>query len=132
GLDRRSAVSELNQFPGKGWLEEHAAFIPEVDVVGEHQVDILVILAGEHGIAAADLPREHGHALVFGGWTVQGNESELEEVGSLDQLWHHDPAIESGERRVVDMGSMVFPEANEARVLDAVTLGGCGWKKNTR
>jgi hypothetical protein len=30
--------------------------IPEVDVVGKHQVDVLVVLAGEHGIEAADLP----------------------------------------------------------------------------
>ena len=51
GFDRRSAIADLNQFPREGRLEEQAAFIPEVDVVGEHQVDVLVVLAGEHGIA---------------------------------------------------------------------------------
>ena len=59
------------QFPswtssqGKAGLRSTLALIPEVDVVGKHQVDVLVVLAGEHGIAAVDLPREDGHAFVF-------------------------------------------------------------------
>src|ERR1019366_8599948 len=42
GLDRRSAVPDLDQFPGKSRFEEHLALIPEVDVVGKHQGDVLV------------------------------------------------------------------------------------------
>ena len=129
GLDRRSAVPDLDQFPRKSGLEEHLALIPEMDVVGKHQVDVLVVLAGEHGIEAADLPGEDRHAFVFGGRAIQGNESKVEEVGSLHQFRHDDPAIEGGEGRVVDVGAVVVLEANEAGVLDAVALGRRGREK---
>ena len=60
------------------------------------------------------------------GRTVQGDESKVEEVGSLHQFRHDDPAIVGGEGRVVDVGAVVVPETNEAGVLDAVALGGRG------
>ena len=99
-------------------------FVPEVDVVGKHQVDVFVVLAGKHGEKTTDLPREHGHAFVFRGRTIQGDESKVEEVGSLHQLRHHELAIESGERGVVGEGAVVVLETNEAGVLDAVALEG--------
>src|ERR1035438_135805 len=58
GLDRRSAVPELDQFPGKDRFEEHRVLIPEVHVVRKHEVNVLVVLAGEHGVEAIDFPRE--------------------------------------------------------------------------
>src|ERR1700687_3135527 len=94
-----------------------------MDIVGKHQVDVLVVLAGEHGIESADLPWEEGHAFVFGRRTIQGYESKEEEIGSLHQLRYHDPAIVGGERRVVDVRAVIVPEAGEAGILDAVALG---------
>ena len=35
GLDGRSAIPHLDQFPGKSRFEEQRAFVPVVDVVGE-------------------------------------------------------------------------------------------------
>ena len=67
GLDGGSAVPNLDQFPWESGFEQHLALIPEMDVVGKHQIDVLVVLTGEHGIEAIDLPRENGHAFVFGG-----------------------------------------------------------------
>src|SRR5260370_16780278 len=47
GLDRGPAIPKLDQFPRKRRLEEHLALIPEVDVGGEHHVDILLVLASQ-------------------------------------------------------------------------------------
>jgi hypothetical protein len=66
GLDGGSAVPKLDQFPRESRFQEHPAFIPEVDVVGKHEVDVLVVLAGERGIEAVDFPGEDSHAFVFG------------------------------------------------------------------
>ena len=122
GLDGGSAVPKLDQFPGERRFEEHLALIPEVDVVGKHQVDVLVVLAGEHGIEAVDLPGEQGHAFVLGGRTVQGDEPKEEEVGGLHQFRHDHLAIEGGEGGVVDVGAVIVLEADEAGVFDAVAL----------
>ena len=97
-----------------------------MDVVGKHQVDVLVVLAGKHGIAAADLPWEERHTFVFRGRSIQGNELKVQEIRSFHQFRHDVPAIEGGERRVVDVGTIVVPKANEAGVLDAVALRRCG------
>ena len=71
GLDGGPAISYLDQLPRESWFKEDLVFIPEVDVVGKHEVDVLVVLAGEHGIAAVDLAGEECHAFVLGGRTVQ-------------------------------------------------------------
>jgi hypothetical protein len=86
GLDGGSAVPELYQFPRENRFKDQFAFIPEVDVVGKHDVDALVVLAGEHAIKAVDFPGKEGHAFVLGGRTIQGNESEKEEVRRFYQL----------------------------------------------
>ena len=65
GFNGGSTVSKLDQFPRKRRFEKHLAFIPEVDVVGKHEVDVLVVLAGEHGIEAVDFPGEERHAFVL-------------------------------------------------------------------
>jgi hypothetical protein len=130
GLDGGSAVPKLDQFPRESRFKEHPAFIPEVDVVGKHKVDVLVVLAGERGIEAVDFPGKDGHAFVFGARTIQGDESKAEEVGSLRQLWHHDLAIEGGEGRVVDVSAVIVLEIDEPSVFDAVSLRGSGWEND--
>ena len=55
---------------------------------------------------------------------------KLEKVGGLHQFRHDDPAIVGGERGVVDVGAVVVPEADEARVLDAVALRGRGGEQD--
>src|ERR1700737_5620467 len=107
GLDGRSTVPELDQFPGKSRFEEHLALVPEVDVVGKHQVYVLVVLARKHGIEPVDFPREERHAFVRRGWTVQRNDPKAEETRSFHQLRHHHPAIVGGEGRVVDVGAVL-------------------------
>jgi hypothetical protein len=52
GLNGGSGVPKLDQFPRDSRFKEHLALIPEVDVVGKHEGDVLVVLAGEHGIEA--------------------------------------------------------------------------------
>ena len=90
-FDGRSAIAELDQFPGEGRPEERFALVPEVDVVGEHQIDVLVVLAGEHGVQSVDLPWKQRYTFVLGGRAVQSSESKEEKIGGLDNLRHDHP-----------------------------------------
>jgi hypothetical protein len=60
---------------------------PVVRAVGEHDEDVLVILSGEHGVAACDTAREQRHAFVLYCAPVQGEDMEVDKTPSLDQLW---------------------------------------------
>src|SRR6266849_2053389 len=122
GFNGGSTVPNLDQFPRKRRFKDHPALIPEVDVVGKHEVDVLIVLAGEHGIEAIDFPGEDGHAFVLGGRTIKGNESKEEEVRSLHQLWQDHLAIEGREGGVVDVGAVIVLETDEPGVFDAVAL----------
>src|SRR6185503_19761906 len=44
GLDGGAAVSYLDQLPRESWFKEDLVFITEMDVVGEHEVDVLIVL----------------------------------------------------------------------------------------
>ena len=50
-------------------------------MVGEHHVDVLIVLPAQHGVKALDLSREERHAFVADGWTVQRGEFEMKEIG---------------------------------------------------
>ena len=101
-----------------------------MDVVGEHQEDVLVVLAREHGVLAVDLAREQRHALVLHGGAVERAEFEMDKVRRLQQLRQRDLAVVSGVGRVVGEAAVVVLEADEARVLDAVALAGRGRKED--
>src|SRR6516164_3777865 len=130
GLHGGPAVPKLNQFPRENRFKDQFAFIPEVDVVGKHDVDVLVVLAGEHGIEAVDFPREEGHTFVFGGRTIQSNESKKEEVGRFYQLRHDHFAIEGSEGSVVDVSAVIVLETNKPCVLNTVPLRGSSRENN--
>src|SRR6202042_2446403 len=102
GFDRRSTVPKLDQFPRKRRIEERLALIPEVDIIGEHEIDVLVILPREHGIMSVYFPRKHRHTFVLRGWTVERDESKKEEIGSLDQLRHHHLTVVGCKSCVID------------------------------
>ena len=131
GLNGGAAVAKLDQFPRECRFEEHLALIPAVDGIGKHKIDVLVVLPGEHRIKAIDFPGEDGHSFVFGGRTVQANESKEKKVRGLHQLWHHDLSIEGGEGRVVDVTVVTVLETDKPCVLDAVTLRGNGWENDS-
>ncbi len=48
-----------------------------MEVVGEHDGDVLLVLAAEHGVVALNPPREERHALVLHRRPVQGDELEV-------------------------------------------------------
>jgi hypothetical protein len=95
-----------------------------VDVVRKHQVDVLIVLAGEHGVEAIDFPGEESHAFVLSGRTVQGDKPKEKEIRSLHQLRQDHLAIEGGEGGVVDAGSVIVLETDEPGVFDTVALRG--------
>src|ERR1022692_4010422 len=104
--------------------------MPEVYIVRKHDVDVFIVLAGKHGIKAVDFAREHGHALVFRGRTIQRDEPKAEEVRSLHQLGQNYLAIEGCEGGVVYVGAIIFLEVDEPGVFDTVALRRRGWEKN--
>src|SRR6516164_1897181 len=130
GLNGRSAVAKLDQLPGENRLEEDFALIPEVDVVGEHEINALVVLAREHGIVPIDFSGEDGHAFVLGGRAIQSDEAKSKKINRLHQFRHHDLAIEGRECRVVDVAAVVVLETDEPRILNAVALRGRGRKND--
>src|SRR6185503_9067899 len=131
GLGGGSAVSYLDQLPRESWFEEDLVFIPEVDVVGKHEVDVLIVLAGEHGVESVDLSGEERHAFVLGGRTVQGDEPKAKKVRSLHQLRQDDLAIEGGKGGIVDAGPVIVLETNEPGIFDPVALRRRGREDNT-
>ena len=51
-----------------------------MDVVGKHQIDILVILSRKHRKQTIDFSREQRHAFVLGGRAVQRDEPKEQEI----------------------------------------------------
>src|SRR2546430_10841367 len=96
--------------------------MPEVDVLRKHEVDVLVVLAGEHGIEAVDFPGEDGHAFVFRGRTVQRDEPKEEERRILYHPWQNNLATKGAEGGVVDGGVVIVLETHEPGFFDAVAL----------
>ena len=101
-----------------------------MDIVRKHEVDVLIILAGEHRVEAIDFPGEQSHAFVFGCRTIQSDEPKQEEVRGLHQFWKDHLAIEGCERGVIDIAAVVVLKTDEAGVFDAVALRRRGGKKN--
>src|SRR5690348_1967081 len=102
--------------------------IPEVHVVGKHQVNVLVVLAGEHSVLAVDLSWKDGHAFVLSSRTIERNKVKQKEIEGFHQLRYHDSPIECREGRVIDARTVVVQKRNEPRVLDAIALRRRGWK----
>src|ERR1019366_5205810 len=122
GFDRRSTVADLNQFPWKNRFEKNFGLIPETNMVREHEINILRVLPGQHGIGAIDLPGEKSHPFVLDRWTVQSHELKKKEVGRLQQLRNAELPVKSCEGGIVGGGSVVVLESHEAGILDAVSL----------
>ena len=99
-----------------------------MDVVREHDENVLVVLARDHRVVAVNLSREQRHAFVLHGGTVERDEFEVQEILRLQQLRQNDLSVVSGVGRVVDEGAVVVLETDEASVLDAVALAGRGRK----
>ena len=122
GLDGRAAVAELGEFPGLRRADDDLRLIPEVGMVGEHEVDVDPVLPAEHGVVAVDFPREEGEALVGDGGAVQCAGVEGAEVGGGDNLREDVRPVVGRVGRVVGDLAVIIGEADEAGVLDAVAL----------
>ena len=129
-LDGRAAVADLDEFPRLRGRQQQLGCLPEMDVVREHQEDVLIVLAREHGVLPVDFAREQRHALVLHGGAVERVEFEMDKVRRLQQLRQGDLAVVRGVGRVVGEAAVVVLEADEARVLDAVALAGRGRKED--
>ena len=76
-------------------------------MVREHDVEVLVILAPEHGVMSVDFPREQGHAFVLHGGTIQGDKFEMEKIRCFDELREDGAPIISGVSGVIGFGAVL-------------------------
>ena len=101
-----------------------APCVPEMEHVGVHQVDVLVVLRESMAILAVDLPREQSEALVAHLRAVQGAEPETEEVLGLEQL---------GQDHLAVVGRVGGVVANAAVVISETRRTGrprCRWSRS--
>ena len=57
-----------------------------MQMVGEHHVDVLVVLPAQHRVKTFDLPGKECHAFVAHGLAVQRGEFETKEIGRFEKL----------------------------------------------
>ncbi len=67
-----------------------------MEIVGIHQVEVLAVLARDHGVLAVDPAREKRHALALNFAAVERADLEVEEIGRLQKLRNGDAAIVGG------------------------------------
>ena len=121
-FNRRTAVSHLDEFPGESWPQNQFLGSPEVQMVGEHQVDVLVVLPAQHRVESLNLPRKERHAFVFDGRAVQRDEFEMQKIGCFEELGLYFFAIIGRESRVISARAIVILKKNKASILDSVAL----------
>ncbi len=91
-----------------------------MQVIRIDEVEALVVLAGNHGVAAVDLARKQGHPLVPGRVPGQRRHAERQEIASLDQLRADGPAAIRRIGCVIHLFGRC--ELGEARILDTIRL----------
>jgi hypothetical protein len=57
-----------------------------MEIVREHDMIVLTVLAREHGIATANFAREKRHAFVLYGFAVEGDNVKVDKILGFDQL----------------------------------------------
>src|SRR5438067_5277295 len=85
-LDRRSAAADLHEFPRILWLKDGATALPCAKIVGKDEIEVLVVLSSDHGIAAIDLARKKSHAFVARRRSGEWDHSERCEIRRFEQL----------------------------------------------
>src|SRR5438045_3008673 len=85
-FNRRSTISNLNEFPRESCLKNQLFAIPKVKHVGIHQEDVLMVLAREHRIMAAEFSREKSEPFVPDLGPIECADPEVQKVFRLQQL----------------------------------------------
>lgn len=124
GLDGRTTVTDFDGFPDFGGTNEKLRIVPIVEVVGEHDEEVLIVLSGQHRIVAVDASWEQCHALVLNSSTVEGDDAEVQEVFGLNELGQDGATVVSGVGRVIHDGPVIFDELHKTGVFDAVAFIG--------
>ena len=130
GFDRWTAVAQLDKFPWLRGTQENLGFIPEVQMVREHEVDVLAILTPEHGEVAFDFSRKEGEPLVANGRPIEGAYREFVKIARLKNLRQDDISIIGGIGRRVGNRAIRLLKAGKTGVLDAIDLARSEGKKN--
>src|SRR5204862_5788867 len=120
-FDRRPAITDLYELPWELRPQNCDASIPGMQVGRIDKVEVFVILPPDHGVLAADLSREQGHALVPRGGSPQRRHAKGDEIGRLDQLGSYRRSAIGGVGRVERLCASIL-EFHEASILDAVRL----------
>src|ERR1700730_7697227 len=104
--------------------------MPEMEMIGEHHVDILRILPAKHRIEAIDFSREERHAFVLDGRTIQRDEFETKKIARLEKLGQDHFAVVRSVSRIISLRAVFLMEEDKASILDPVALRRSNWEQN--
>jgi len=86
GLEGRTAVAELHEFPRAFGLLDPLGLDPEPHIIGHHEVVVLVVLSRQGSVAPVDLSGEEREALVLGATPVDRSDPERDEVRCFGEM----------------------------------------------
>src|ERR1035437_757677 len=94
--------------------------MPEMEMIGEHHVDILRVLPAKHRILALDFSGEKRHAFVLDGRTVQREKFETKKIGRLEKLGQDHFSVVRRVSCTISTRAIFVVEEDKASVLDPV------------
>jgi hypothetical protein len=107
-------LPKLDELPGKRRLQNELHGMPEMEMIGEHHLDVLRILPAKHRIKAIDCSGEQRHIFVFDGRAVQRDEFETEKGGRLKKLRKDHLPVVGGVSRITSGRTVFVVEADKA------------------
>jgi hypothetical protein len=102
---------------GERRLQNELHGVPEMEMIGEHHVDILPVLPAKHRVEPPDLSPEERHAFVLDGRAIQRDEFETKKVGRLEKLGQDHFSIVRRVSRIVRSRAVFFLEKDKERPL---------------
>src|ERR1041385_5106890 len=93
-----------------------------MEFVGEHDVDVFIILPPEHRESPIDFSWKKRHPLVLDRWAIERDEFEMKEVRGFNELRQDHFAVVRGIGRIVISTAVVLLKHHETSVFDAVAL----------
>ena len=104
------------------WLLDDFGFLPEMDVVREHDVIVFTVLAREHNILAVDFTGEKSHALVLNCLAVEGYNFKVNKILCFNQLRQDFKAIIGRIGSIIGNHTFIIKKLYEAGIFNATAF----------
>jgi hypothetical protein len=86
GFDRRTTVTYFHEFPRLHRSQQKLGITPETQIIREHQVKVLVVIAGKHRVTPMDPAREKRHPFVPYRGSTQSADAKVKKVDCFNEL----------------------------------------------